>query len=218
VGKVDLCPLFPPIRDQGQRGTCVAFSVTAAHEVALLDKTGNLEDLSEETLYWHCKQNDGDNDPGTSFDSAALALSQSGQPTEDKWPYDGFRDDTAANYLPPQAALDPNVCHKAQMKQVAPTIGEIRRLLEESHPVALGIPINDTFLLAPSGRIPLPAPNDNFTDGHAILIVGYDDGNAPDEGVFLFRNSWGDGWGEQGYGYLPYAYVQQYGIDAWIVE
>ncbi len=75
---VDLRPLFPPVRDQGIRGTCVAFAVTAAHELARQSSIGNYEDLSDEALYWNCKQIDGDLQEGTSFDSAAEALEQAG--------------------------------------------------------------------------------------------------------------------------------------------
>jgi C1A family cysteine protease len=35
---------------------------------------------------------------------------------------------------------------------------------------------------------------------HAISIVGYDDALQ----LFKFRNSWGPGWGDHGYGYLRY--------------
>jgi hypothetical protein len=51
-------------------------------------------------------------------------------------------------------------------------------------------------------------------DGHSVLIVGYkNDVSQPGGGVFLIRNSGGDG----SDGYLPYAYVTDYMNDAaWI--
>ena len=41
--------------------------------------------------------------------------------------------------------------------------------------------------------------------GHAISAFGYDD----EKGALLIRNSWGEEWGENGYGWLPYEYVLQ---------
>ena len=40
-------------------------------------------------------------------------------------------------------------------------------------------------------------------NGHAVVAVGYDDAQQ----VFIMRNSWGTGWGMQGYFTLPYAYL-----------
>jgi hypothetical protein len=54
-------------------------------------------------------------------------------------------------------------------------------------------------------------PNGTFDDGtgcdsgdldHAVLIVGYDD--TRDDGVWIIKNSWGTGWGDNGFMYIKY--------------
>ena len=51
--------------------------------------------------------------------------------------------------------------------------------------------------------------------GHAIVIVGYDE----EKRLFTFRNSWGEDWGDKGYGYLPYDYVcdKDLASDFWVI-
>src|SRR2546423_878632 len=103
---VDLSDLLGPVRDQGNRGTCLAFATTTAHEAARLRaRGGEREDLSEELLYWACKQIDGDFRSGTRPESAARALRETGQPRAALWPYDGDRDDGNSSYQPPAEAL-----------------------------------------------------------------------------------------------------------------
>ncbi|MBK1986686.1 hypothetical protein A0J48_003875 [Sphaerospermopsis aphanizomenoides BCCUSP55] len=61
--------------------------------------------------------------------------------------------------------------------------------------------------------------NSKNQEGHALVAVGYDDNmefknpnksEEPLKGAFLVRNSWGtETWGDKGYGWLPYYYVEQ---------
>src|SRR6202023_1443625 len=45
-------------------------------------------------------------------------------------------------------------------------------------------------------------------------IFGYDDKDAR----LHFANSWGVNWGDGGYGYLPYGYVEQRLLEAWDLD
>jgi len=63
--------------------------------------------------------------------------------------------------------------------------------------------------------------------GHAVSVAGYEDGlviknaasGAQTKGAFLIRNSWGTGWGELGYGWLPYDYVLKgLATDWWVLS
>jgi len=74
------------------------------------------------------------------------------------------------------------------------------------------------------GGIPFPCPGERAVWGHAIVAVGYDDNkkirntlcNKETTGAFLIRNSWGTGWGDGGYGWLPYDYVRSgFALDFW---
>jgi GNAT superfamily N-acetyltransferase len=67
---------------------------------------------------------------------------------------------------------------------------------------------------APQGRIPMPAPGEAPVDVHAVQIVGW----QADGGELLFRNSWGTGWGDRGYGVLTREYLERYLEDAFLVR
>jgi C1A family cysteine protease len=80
--------------------------------------------------------------------------------------------------------------------------------------VAIGITVYSSFespQVAETGIVPIPHFGEQVLGGHAVLAVGYDD----DKQWIIFRNSWGESWGDKGYGYLPYKYVQKYASDMW---
>ncbi len=193
--RVDLRVSLPVVLDQGARGTCVAFAVTAAHEKVRNLQNGAIEDLSEELLYWRCKQIDEDREPGTSFSSVSVALMDVGQPCEDVWPYDGLRNDADISYNPPEGALDTAPYYNAPMARVSPTIQNIQSWLARGFTVALGISLSRSFFETVRGAIPMPISEEELMEGHAVLVVGYENAVVPGEGFLILRNSWGLDWG-----------------------
>ena len=75
------------------------------------------------------------------------------------------------------------------------------------------------------GKIPFPTPYEDSEGGHAVAAVGYYDkmqienanrGGSKTTGALLIRNSWGTSWGDKGYGWLPYKFVQEsLAVDWW---
>ena len=211
---LDLRSRQSPIKDQGHRGTCVAFAATAGHEMLRADG----EDLGEEFVHWAAKQRDGlpAATEGTTLAAAASALAEAGQPPERLWPYDEARDQWAPTYRPSDEA-----CAAAALRclregrAVQPTSSTLRHALDEGLAVLLGVRLYATWYApSPEGRIALPATGTVALGGHAVLLVGYD-GDSMAVSYFIVRNSWGGDWGEGGYAYLPSAYVDAHGLQAW---
>jgi len=86
-------------------------------------------------------------------------------------------------------------------------------------PVVFGISVYESFeseKVAKTGIVPLPENTERMLGGHAIVLVGYDN----EKKLFIFRNSWGEQWGDKGYGYLPFEYVCDANLasDFWVVN
>src|SRR5690348_230950 len=118
---VDLRPLLPPVREQGRRDTCLAFAVTAAHEVMRAGGGDVRLELSEEFLHWGTRQLCGD--ARTTLDAAARALARWGQPEHVVWPYQEGRREAGLAYQPPSAAFAG--CFQAALVRLRPDVSEL---------------------------------------------------------------------------------------------
>jgi C1A family cysteine protease len=202
--------LLPPVRDQGSRGTCVAFAVTAAHEVARAQGEPVAEDLSEEALYWGCKVIDGDWNSGTRFTSAAAALRTTGEPLETVWPYVPGRPE-GSPYGPPTSPSQ--LWHKSDLELASSDLVSLRAELDAGRPVLLGLVLFRNFLVpSAGGRIEVPPSGSPPLSSHAVLAVGHD----PD--ALLVRNSWGTSWGLGGYAWLANDYAERHVHDTWTIR
>jgi hypothetical protein len=215
TGARDLTGELGLVRDQGPRGTCLAFAATAVHEQARRQRRGVWTDLlGEEILYWSCKQLDADGKAGTYPRSVGDVLRDSGQSAAKLWPYDPRRDEAAADYAPPAAAREPDQMRRATVRTISHRLDELRARVDAGHAVILGLELWPAFFSAPNGALTTPAPLELIGEAHAVALVGYDDG--PEE--LLLRNSWGTRWGQAGHGRLPYAALPIVARGAWTLD
>ena len=93
-------------------------------------------------------------------------------------------------------------------------LNSIRYAISQGIPVLMAFGVYYSFeSTGPTGIIPMPNPSngyenpndpvDPFMGGHEVAIVGYDDTTQQLE----VANSWGTEWGNDGFFYMPYAYV-----------
>jgi C1A family cysteine protease len=196
---VDLRPELGPIRDQGQRPTCLVFAASSSHEHA----RGQAIPLSAEALFQGSKKRDGlPSKLGTTVSAAMATAEEDGQCDEVAWPYgDAVASDPDAPYF--RARADSNEQHDL--------VASCRTSLAAGRPVLLVLRIADSwFSVGKTGRIPSPGPADQLEGMHAVAAVGYDDSQQS----LIIRNSWGLGWGEAGYAWLPYDYLELHGVQA----
>jgi hypothetical protein len=222
----------PEPQNQGKRNACVAFSLAAIYQVLSGDPT----DLSEQFLYYVCKQKDGiRGDVGTNPLLAIQQLRDVGICTEQTWPYQGEPVDNANPGHGPAPAL---ALDEARLRRISgftqlpasgsAGVGQIKAQLAQGKPVMIGMPIYEHWTGSTQatllGRLRAPLPGERKAGGHAMCVVGYrDDDGAPGGGYFIVRNSWGTAWGTDnsdgpGYCHMPYLLVARQNMVAIVAE
>jgi C1A family cysteine protease len=214
---IDLRRFCSPIEDQKSLGSCTAHAGAGMLEYFERRAFGKHLDASRLFLYKVTRQLAGfTGDDGAYLRDTMKAMVLFGMPPEKYWPYviSRFNDEpTAFCYSYAQAykaiqyyRLDP------QGTSTAALLKNIKTSLAAQLPAMFGFSVYSSIPGSGDGKgeIPYPGSGDTLEGGHAVLAVGYDDQKkiGSSKGALLIRNSWSTAWGEQGYGWLPYAYVE----------
>jgi len=232
IGKpeVDLRPSIHSmgiaIRNQGDRGTCSVFAMTFLLEYAYGKHFGyKTPDFSEEYLNDVKNLATGDDWDGGFFTDIDKGYQAYGIVDASLDPY---RSTFNPKETVPKGLLSRGEGIRPRLKvhfikdwdaktgllprQLQGILAQLRRGI----PVASGLRWPNTFKTRIIAGIPVmtvPPPNDVF-DGHSIDFVGFkEDRRFPGGGYLIFRNSWGTGFQEDGYGYMPFAYAMRYAND-----
>lgn len=213
--KVDLREFCSPIEDQGSIGSCTAMAAVGAAE--FLDNIADKVYLDKSKMfeYYNVRKEDGTlefGDCGGTIRSSIKALVDYGVCLEDTWEYKK----ELLNKEPDEDAYREGGQYKALTYVSLSSVDDIKATLNGKIPVNIGFYVFQSIYDSNSGDIPYPSLEEVYLGGHAVLLVGYDDNKEIKNrrtgeatvGAFLIRNSWGTRWGELGYGWLPYDYIQ----------
>jgi len=228
---VDLRAWCPPIENQGSLGSCTANAGVAIVEYFERRAFGKHIDASRLFLYKTTRNLlHWTGDTGAFLRSTMGAMVLFGVPPEEYWPYavaDYEKEPPAFCYAFAQNyqaisyyRLDPPGTIKSAL------LTHIKTNLAGGLPSMFGFTVYSSYTQATStGKIPYPTTGEKIVGGHAVVAVGYDDnlkikntytGATEYKGALLIRNSWGTGWGNNGYGWLPYEYVLKgLAVDWW---
>lgn len=198
--QVDLRDQFGPVRDQGERPTCMAFAASDAHAAARPD----WKPLSCEYAYFHALNRDGGlPHEGATPRGMLETIREDGQPPESEWPYLKAVPSDIATWKPP-AKAEPLFRRGSNCGKM--NCGEIKTQLDTGKPVLLTMCLSNAFFSPDEdGLIAANEPPDPHRR-HAVIAVGH--GEKAGQRVFLIRNSWGDNWGIGGYAWVTYSYME----------
>jgi C1A family cysteine protease len=205
--------------EQGDLGSCTAHAAgAAAMFLDVYDHDMPVVVPARLFIYYATRSLEGTQktDVGASIRSTVKAIVTWGYPPEDKWPYNIERfavrpsDDVIA------------LAAKERIKtyqRLGRDLDEFRESLAEGYPIIIGFSVFSSIYgrnVKKTGVIPVPKAGENLEGGHAVLVVGYDDTKR----ALIIRNSWGEDWGEEGYGYLPYRYIEDPKLsgDFWTIR
>ncbi|MBD0381272.1 C1 family peptidase [Paenibacillus sedimenti] len=219
--EVDLRPKDAAgIFDQGYLGSCTANAICAF--VSYLDKNFTYPsrlhfNYSVLFLYWKEREIEGtiDYDSGAYIRDGMKVAQKIGLAAGGTYPTEvsEFRS------TPTQEAYDTAKHHKiTEYRRLnANTPAQLKESLANGFPVVMGIEIYSSFEgdeVALTGVVPMPdRQSETFLGGHAVLAMGYT--HIDGKEYIICRNSWGKGWGDKGYFYLPMDFVGRMISDMW---
>jgi hypothetical protein len=210
---VDLVDKFPPIGDQGQYGTCVAWAVGYNLKTAINGMDNGLSSsqlasasnqFSPKDLFWSIPGDlKGADCNGTGFEPALDVIQSRGIATLATVPYDGLGDCTSS----PQSGWTSEAGdHKIEnYRKIDINVISLKDYLAKGRPIAIGAKLGDNFMSWNSEAV-LSSDSYNYNGQHAyhaMVLAGYDDSKGIN-GAFRVINSWNTVWGDRGYIWVDY--------------
>jgi C1A family cysteine protease len=221
---VDNRKFCTPIENQGELGSCTANAGVGMYEYMENKANGKYIDGSRLFLYKATRLlmgEEGKGDSGAYIRTTLGAIRLFGIPNEQFWPY---TDDLAKFDIMPDSWLWAFAQSFQSLKHFRldyssdgkENVQRMKEYVTKGYALDFGFMVFSSYKDAANnkGILPYPSAGESIVGGHSVLIVGYDDnrvsknprdGNSK-TGCFLIRNSWGESWGDHGYGWIPYEY------------
>jgi hypothetical protein len=194
----------PPIQYQGMCGSCWDFASMATVETSNSIVNDSMHDLSEQDVLDCARDQDGSDVgscSGGRYEGVFDYLTMGGVTEESVNPYsvqEGTCSSKSANRYGVEAwgFVDPDAHTPYSWVPVA--TDKLKNAICKYGAISVVVYASSAFQGYTGGVF--DEPTASGTVNHAVNLVGWDD----DKGAWLLRNSWGIGWGENGYMWITY--------------
>ncbi len=205
-----LKPYINTVYNQGSLGSCTANAFCASFNIQnVVNKKYPKFNPSRLYLYYKTRELEGTvtTDSGADVVNGQKYVQQHGICSEQLWPYVERR---FAMTPPPSCDIEATK-YKIKSYSVMPIdtylVNNIKTCINKNMPVLIAVLLYTSFYslsVSKTGVVPLPnLKRETCLGGHEMCIIGYNDTKQ----VFIVQNSWGIGWGDKGYCYMPYSYI-----------
>lgn len=214
--RVILPDYFPAPGNQGNQGSCVGWAIAYAARsyyqgVAEGRKVERANAFSPAYIYNQIRSDPGSCDGGSNVVRALNLVTREGVARLSDFPYSEKNCEQMPSNEVRASARRHTIRRWSSIKPG--DIEGIKGALYKGHPVIVAMMVSPTF-----DQIQGPAiyadEGTNSTGGHAMVIVGYDDHRR----AFKLLNSWGEAWGERGYGWVGYRAMAQRGRELYVMD
>jgi hypothetical protein len=177
------------VKNQGSCGSCWAFGMLGSYEAILAINDQGLNNLSEQFLVRCNSHGYGCNGGWWCYDDM-----YNGIPMESCYPYtatDGSCNYNCTLYFPVDDWF------YVGSSSGVPSTSALKQAIYDYGPISVAVYVNSAFQNYTSGIF---NSCQNYSCNHAVVLVGWDDAG----GYWIMKNSWGPGWGENGYMRITY--------------
>ena len=215
---VDLRSFTSPRHNQRHTNTCVAQSVVKALEIKRIMKYGRDAhvDLSVLAVYYLARElqfpPQTHIDGGTFVSHACDALRRFGVPPESEWAFDTGKVNVSPSWMAMRKAYLHKITAFYKIRSTGTArVEAVRLALQQANPVVYGTKIGDNWFGYQAGDV--LGETGDAKGNHATVLLG------TQGDLFLGENSWGNGWGADGF-YLmdPKVIAGDQAHDFWVVQ
>jgi C1A family cysteine protease len=181
-----------PVKDQGQCGSCYAFSTTNVLETFMRINNYTVDRLSEQQIV-DCSPNDYGCEGGFMHTSFDYIIDNKGLLTNDNYKYMGITQNCTTSKTD-QNVVGSNI---TEYQFVIPSSVQDLKDCVMKTPIAIAVDANNVyFRFYKKGVIDVPLQQNNVLN-HAVVLVGFD---YDEDGMYwIIQNSWGKDWGDNGF-------------------
>lgn len=230
-GVADIVPALPAyiekglVLNQGKEGACTGFGLAAVINYLFWRRDPANVQVSPRMLYHLAKFYDewaGEDYVGSSCRGALKGWHKHGVCSRSLWPYTVAADNTVPAFEAPLDGWEHDALKRplgVYYRVEKDSVTDMQAAIVECGAIYVSGGVHKgwgevtaaTAGFASLEQLPVIDLHTEKSGGHAFALIGYDDRG------FIVQNSWGTGWGYQGFAILRYEDWLLHGTDAWAI-